>query len=195
MPVYFKYETPANALALNRICGDPLLPALVQWPLDEGGRKMIFIGSISSELLNSETSVKIPEGHLLSVFCPFEKNSVDIPIGLARHGAAGCVIHHPVGTPRSCEELPKISAKLIEKIPSIETDEDEFSEDLEDKMGGSPNWLQDRIDFSRSEFVAQFSGMYFEKIFPELKGIFMGGMLYVFFDSKLNQGFIRLQYS
>lgn len=91
--------------------------------------------------------------------------------------------------------LPIIDAKVLRLDENVETDEDEFSEDLDDKIGGNPNWLQDRFDYTGYDFVLQISGMYLGKIIPTHKEALMSGMLYIFYNPVDNNGLITLQYS
>lgn len=91
--------------------------------------------------------------------------------------------------------IPITEAKNLELDEDLETDEDEFSEDLDDKIGGVPNWLQDKFDYTGYDFVIQISGMCFNGIIPAHQELLMSGVLYVFYNSLNNNGLLTLQYS
>lgn len=156
---------------------------------------MIFLASISSALLKSTCNIIIPADHVLSIFYPYRKGDIEHVIGIARGKEPGFVVSHFAEAPRQEFEDPIREARKLELNENFETDEDEFSEDLDDKIGGRPNWLQDRFDYAGYDFVMQISGMYFRKVIPTHKDLFAGGMFYVFYNPSNNEGLVSLQYS
>lgn len=195
MASYIVYEKRADDREHSKIGGSSLLPKDMIWPKDRSGRNMLFLASISSELLMSECNISIPKDHVLSVFCPYKKGDIEHAIDMARGREPGFVISHLAEAPRQEFDDPILEAKKLELNKDFETDEDEFSEDVEDKIGGNPNWLQDKFDYSGADFVMQLSGMYFDEVIPTHKGIFLSGVLYVFYDPSSNHGTVALQYS
>lgn len=195
MASYIGYEGNADDQELSKIGGSALLPEAIKWPIDRHGRKMLFVASLSSQLLKAQCDIVIPEDQVLSIFCPYTKDDVECAIDMARGRERGAVIAHFAAAPRQEFEYPIHDIKKLVLDEDMETDEDEFSEELDDKIGGGPNWLQDRFDYSGYDFVLQISGLLFGKIIPSHKHIFMGGMLYVFYSPSDNKGLVTLQYS
>jgi hypothetical protein len=195
MPSYFTYEKSSGDKEFNRIGGNSLLPKFINWPIDKSGRKMLFLASLSPEIIQSECGIYIPEGNIISIFLPYKKGSIEHAIDIARQRDRGYIISHPPGELRQECEYPIIEGRQINLNKDFETDEDEFSEDIEDKIGGDPNWLQDRFDYSGHEFLMQISGLYFGTVFPDHKDLFMGGIFYAFYNSAKNDGLVLLQYS
>ncbi|MGO4294322.1 DUF1963 domain-containing protein [Chitinophaga sp. RAB17] len=195
MASYIEYEGDAEDQEHSKIGGSALLPEAIKWPIDRHGRKMLFLASLSSQLLKAQCDIVIPEDQVLSIFCPYERDNIECAIDMARGRETGCVIAHFAKEPRQEFNDPIAEVKKLVLNEDVETDEDEFSEDLDDKIGGNPNWLQDRFDYTGYDFVLQISGLYFGKIIPTHKHIFMGGMFYVFYHPSDNKGLVTLQYS
>lgn len=195
MASYTTYEKSTDDRDQDRIGGSSLLPPAINWPTDRHGRKMLFLASLSSDLLKSQCNIIIPEGQILSIFCPYKEDDIECAIDMARGRENGYVVAHFPTEPRQEFESPISSIKKLELNLNVETDEDEFSEDIDDKIGGRPNWLQDRFNYTGYEFVLQISGLYFGKVIPHHKNIFMGGVLYVFYNPLNNTGLLTLQYS
>jgi hypothetical protein len=195
MASYIEYEKNAADHEYNKIGGNSLLPASINWPADRHGNKMLFLASLSSHLLKSQCNIIIPEDHVLSIFCPYKNGDIEYAIDIARGRERGYVVAHLAGAPRQEFEYPITEAKKVELDEDLETDEDEFSEDLDDKIGGRPNWLQDTFDYAGYDFVMQISGMYFGKITPTHKDLLMSGMFYIFYNPHNNNGLVTLQYS
>jgi uncharacterized protein YwqG len=195
MASYTTYEKNADGHEHNKIGGDPLLPASIEWPVDRHGNKMLFLASLSPQLLKSQCNITIPDDHVLSIFCPYKSDDIEYAIDMARGRERGRIMAHLAGSPRQEFESSITEAKKLELDENLETDEDEFAEDLDDKIGGQPNWLQDRFDYTGYDFVMQLSGMYLGKIIPTHKGLLMSGMLYIFYNSSNNNGLVALQYS
>lgn len=195
MARYTVYEKDTNDQEYNKIGGSSFLPESINWPTDRHGKKMLFLASLSSELLKSQCNIIIPEGQVLSIFCPYKKDDIEYAIDMARARETGYLIAHFPVKPRQEFEYPISEIKKLELNLSFETDEDEFSEDVEDKIGGRPNWLQDSYNYAGYDFVLQISGLYFGKIIPSHKNIFMGGVLYIFYNPSNNNGLLTLQYS
>ena len=82
-------------------------------------------------------------------------------------------------------------------------DEDEFSDEIENKIGGSPVWLQDRMQFDGMTFCMQLVGASISKAWSTHKGIFLGGIGYLYLnpsvpdvaDAVVRCGQFRIQYS
>ena len=195
MASYVTYEKDTNDQERSKVGGSSLLPQSIGWPVDRFGKKLMFLASLSSDLLKSECGIDIPQGHILSIFCPYEKEDIEYPIDMARGRERGFVVVHPAEAPRQEFGDPILPAKKLELNKKFATDEDEFVEDIDDKIGGRPNWLQDRFDYAGNQFVMQISGMYFGKIIPTHKNVFMSGVLYVFYNLFSNEGLVTLQYS
>jgi hypothetical protein len=195
MASYIDYENEADDQAHSKIGGSALLPEAIPWPIDRHGRKMLFLASLSSQVLKTQCGIVIPENQVLSVFCPYNKEDISCAIDMARGRETGYVIAHFAGVPRQEFEYPVSGKKKVELNEDLETDEDEFSEDIDDKIGGTPNWLQDRFDYTGYDFVLQISGLYFAKMIPTHSNLFMSGVLYVFYNSSENKGLVTLQYS
>ena len=195
MARYVVYGKNADDRDHDKIGGSSLLPASASWPVDRAGRKMLFLASVSADWLKSECGIVIPQDHVLSIFCPYQKGSIEHSIDMARGREFGCVVSHPAKAPRQEFADAIFEPRKLELNVDFETDEDEFSDDIDDKIGGTPNWLQDRFDYSGHDFVLQISGLCFGKVVPTHKDLLMGGVLYVFYNSSSNAGRVTLQYS
>lgn len=195
MASYTIYDEHATDPEHDKIGGNSLLPVSIAWPRDRHGRKMLFLASISADLLQSQCNIAIPEGSILSIFCPYKKDEIEYAIDMARGREPGYLIAHLPDAPRQEFDYPILQGKKLRLNENVETDEDEFSEDVEDKIGGIPNWLQDRFDYTGYDFVLQISGMYLGKVIPTHKDVLMNGMLYVFYNAANNSGIVTLQYS
>lgn len=195
MASYTTYESNAGDHEHDKIGGNSLLPESINWPVDRHGNKMLFLASLSPQLLKSQCNITIPADHVLSIFCPYKKGDIEYVIDMARGRERGYIIAHLAGAPRQEFEYPITGAKRLELDTDLETDEDEFSEDLDDKVGGRPNWLQDTFDYAGYDFVMQMSGMYLGKMIQTHKDLLMSGMLYIFYNSANNEGLVTLQYS
>ena len=87
----------------------------------------------------------------------------------------------------------------IETHLNIE-DEDEFSDEIEEKVGGIPTWLQDTIEYTNYIFALQFIASEFNDYWPTHKELFMDGICYLFLNkildlSETQAGMFRIQYS
>ena len=160
------------------------MPLNTGWPKDKNGAPMLHLMTLSSDLINTYSTCKIPEKHCVSVFIPFEKNSIQHVIDLARTPETARIILHEVATQvrQECPEaLEPPHAITIESDPDRE-EEDEFSDEIEPKIGGGPTWLQDVIDAPGKQFLLQLLGSEFNKSWPSHQGIFMGGVVYMFIN-------------
>lgn len=195
MASYITYNRDTKDQEYDKIGGSCLLPETVDWPIDRHGNKMLFLASLSSDMLKSQCGMMIPEGQILSIFCPYKPDDVECAIDMARGREKGYMMTHLPAQPRQESEYPISGIKKIELNLNFETDEDEFSEELDDKIGGQPNWLQDRFNYTGYDFVLQLSGLSFGKNFADHKNLLMGGMLYIFYNPLNNSGLLTLQYS
>jgi len=193
---YLFYENICDSSIKNRIGGDACLPNTVTWPKDKNNRNMLFLMTLSGELISMYTKILIPKNLSISVFIPYTKNSITDTIQMARSSdIAKVIIHENENFTRQENDTPLLPARKISiKSEDIE-DEDEFSDEIEEKIGGVPTWLQDKIDYEDYEFVLQILGTEFGKYFPEYKNIFLGGVGYLFFSKSTKQGIFQIQYT
>ena len=110
MASYITYKKNADDHVHSKIGGDALLPASIKWPIDRHGNKMLFLASLSAHLLKSQCNIIIPDGHVLSIFCPYKKGEIMSAIDMARGRERGCIIAHLAESPRQeCEyQSPKL---------------------------------------------------------------------------------------
>lgn len=202
MVTYLFYDTLCEEDEKDRIGGDAYLPGNINWP-SHGNIPMLFLMTLSSNFLNKYANYEIPDSHCLSVFVPYAKGSIEGAIQLARTiDAATVLIHKTSSTPRQENKTPLNTCRKlrVEIHPDIE-DEDEFSDEIEEKVGGVPTWLQDRIDYTDEyKFVLQYIAGEFEGYWTDHNELFLDGICYLFLREPFNlndsqAGMFRIQYS
>lgn len=162
--------------------GDAALPSEIAWPEDKNGHPMLHLMALPSRWANQYAGCRLPYNYCVSIFIPFQKNSITHVIDLARNPLAAYVIaHEAASTLRQECASPLIPPHGIRiECDPDRPEEDEFGEDIEDKIGGGATWLQDRITAEGKQFLLQIGGMTFDTYWPTHGGMFMGGMLYLF---------------
>lgn len=100
MASYIIYNENAIDQNYNKIGGDSLLPTSIEWPRDRQGRKMLFLASLSADLLKSQCNITLPEDNILSIFCPYKKDDIACAIDIARGRETGYVVAHLPGVLR-----------------------------------------------------------------------------------------------
>ena len=182
MVKYLDFEAECGPSSLPRIGGGACLPVTCEWPKDGNGKPMMHLLALPANMVNDSSGCRLPENYCVSVFIPYRKNSIEHVIELARKPDAACIIAHEVSTKirQECESplLPPHEIKIDSDEEADE--EDEFSDEIESKIGGGPVWLQDRIDAPGCQFLLQLVGSAFNQYWPSHKGIFMGGICYFF---------------
>ena len=179
---YLDFRDECEESTIPRMGGGASLPLRVVWPEDKDGEPMLHLMTLSPELINTYSNCKIAETHCVSVFIPFKKNSVEHVIDLARRPESARVIAHEIATEirQECREpLDPPHAITVECDPGRD-DEDEFSDEIEPKIGGGPTWLQDVIEAPGKQFLLQLLSSQFNDSWPSHRGMFMGGVVYLF---------------
>jgi len=145
---------------------------------------MLHLMTLSSHLVNTYSACRIPENYCVSVFIPYGKESNGHVVDLARHPDTARIIAHEIGAEvrQECSDpLSPPYSMLIDSDPGRE-DEDEFSDEIEPKIGGRPTWLQDVIESPGKQFFLQLLASQFNKLWVSHRGMFMGGVVYLFID-------------
>lgn len=203
-----------NYLAVGNICDDGVGPQLgggaflppdVPWPCDENGREMLHLLSLPGGFLTNHTNITVDNSMCVSVFIPYSKDSVEESISLARRkDAAHVLVYEPGNLVRQQHGWPLQPCRILDVDPDEEAiDDDEFSDEIENKIGGIPVWLQDRIDYAGMEFCLQLVGGTIKQFWPSHSGIFLGGVGYLFLKPEIPSirggselcGSFRIQYS
>lgn len=202
MVSYLSFESICDELVVPHMGGGALLPPDIPWPKDDSGCPMLHFIVLPPETVASACGVLIPHDHVVSLFVPYSKDSVQYAIDLARKSqVARAVVHRRAGSARqecACALLPAhaLQVKVVDDID----DEDEYSDEIDSKLGGTPVWLQDRIDVPDYRFVLQLVGTLIGRFWPSHNGIFLGGICYFFVRadgdvSRQDFGKLRIQYS
>jgi hypothetical protein len=198
---YLFYNTICKESEKNRIGGSAFLPNEISWPNDVKSKPMLFLMTLSSDFLHKHTGCIIPNDNCVSVFVPYREGGIECAISMARSIDAAKVIVHKISqTTRQGFYKPLFPPRKIRlEIHCDIEDEDEFSEDIEEKVGGVPTWLQDRIDYKNYQFLLQFIAGEFNEFWPNHQELFMDGVCYLFlkkgFENLKNQaGMFRIQY-
>lgn len=166
----------------SRMGGDASLPAAIEWPRDKDGKPMLLLMTLASTLISTYLNNRLPENYGISVFVPFEKDSVEHVVDLARRPETARVIAHEIAPDLRQEcHAPLVPPHAITiEVDADREDEDEFSDEIENKIGGKATWLQDRIELYDKQFLLQVGAGLFDRYWPSHRGIFMGGMVYLF---------------
>jgi Domain of unknown function (DUF1963) len=171
--------------------GIPALPSELKWPLDSEGQPLLHLITIPGRTLNHYANLTVDGDTCLSVFVPFKAGDIKRGIQLAREsGASQVFLYKQLGEssapPKSLSFGP-FEMIFVEDRPDNE-DEEEFSGETDDKIGGHAIWLQRRIDLPKSKFVLQINERLLTESCPELAGIFVGGMGFLFIDVNAQPG-------
>ncbi|WP_081687019.1 DUF1963 domain-containing protein [Chitinilyticum litopenaei] len=196
----FKIECPPEFLP--RIGGQSCIPQEIDWPKSKDGNPMLHFMAIPTEIVNEHLGFELPEKHCISLFIPYQPDSIQHVIDLARNNNVASIFMHPIS-----KELRQECSFPLNPAHAIRIDcdhdaeeEDEFSDEIDSKIGGTPVWLQDRISIDHHHFLLQFVGSVFDKYWPSHKGLFMGGIGYVFINTEhlspgKNLGQLKIQFT
>jgi len=199
---FLAFDAECEQTFLPRMGGGTCLPKEVEWPRDKEGEPMLHLLTLPSNIVNIFSDCNLPTDHCISVFIPYRHDSIDYAIDLARKPGAAFVIAHKTSMEirQECKYplLPPHEIKI--DCDKEAEDEDEFSDEIDSKIGGGPVWLQDRLEISDKKFLLQLVGAMIGNCWPSHKGMFLGGIGYLFIDgnfdySKSRFGEFRVQFS
>jgi hypothetical protein len=182
---------PCNQETDCRFGGSPHLPDDIDWPVDSENVPLLHLFTISSVALNHYMNLAIEDGLQLSVFVPFKAGDIKRGISLARDPYRSKVLlYKPLKThgPKNSEQTLEPRTMTFMKDRPDDEDEEEFSGEVDDKIGGGPIWLQRRIQLPESRFLLQINEGLLTKVWPELAGIFVGGMGFLFVKNPARPG-------
>ena len=190
---------------LPRLGGGASLHITANWPKDASGQPMLHLISLPGELVSKLTGIQVHHAACISVFIPYQQDSIEESISLARQaGTAQVLLYQPGTVARQEFNLPMEPARAltIDSDEDVE-EEDEFSDEIENKIGGTPTWLQDRIDSGDMVFCLQLVGPTLVARWPAHRGLFLGGVGYLFLNKTMPEasfepivcGDFRVQYS
>lgn len=202
MVSYLVVDGICNVEAYPRIGGSCALPDDISWPKDNKDRPCTFLLGAESSWISKNAGVNLPNDLILSIFVPFDPSSVDHALAMARTPMSAKALLHPKATAfrqESSFSLDPPRALIVDLEPDAE-DEDEFSSEIEPKIGGMPTWLQRRIEIPQRRFVLQLMSHQIREHWPAHGSLFMGGVGYLFLDIAWNGanpevGELRLQYT
>ncbi len=186
-----------------RIGGSCALPKNINWPRSQTGEPCLLFLSADSTWIVNNAEIELPENMVLSVFVPFDPNSIDHSSAMARVSNSAKALLHTKETFYRQECLYPIEPPrqlVIERGNSPETVFSEIASEIEPKIGGDPTWLQNKIEIPGRSFVLQMMAHQIRKHWPSHSPLLMGGVVYLFLDTHWNQrepliGELRLQYT
>jgi hypothetical protein len=202
MTTFFKISSECQENTGPKIGGGVYMPNSMAWPIDKSGSPLLHLLTLPSDLVNRFVSVGLPSNHCISVFIPYKPGEVEHLIDLARKdGTARIFLYESTIKLRQECKTPLLPAKVMEIYETDDDEEGEFSDEIDNKIGGHGIWLQNRIEIPNKTFLLQLLGATMNQNWPSHQGILMGGVGYLFvstqFDSTTtnNIGEFKLQYT
>lgn len=201
MATFFKIVTESEENLYPKVGGGVFMPDSIAWPLDDSGHPMLHLLTMQSNDVNKFVANALPLNHFLSVFIPYKKGEIEYVIDLARKNGIAKVYAYEATTKLRQECItPLLPAKSMEIYETDDDEEDEFSDEVDDKIGGHGIWLQNRIEIAGKFFLLQLLGATINRNWPSHNGIFMGGVGYLFVSNTqgcpaLEVGEFKLQYT
>lgn len=162
---------------------------------------MLHFLSLKHDQVNRFIPDNIPSNNCISIFIPYKPGDVENTIDLARKDGTAKVLRYiPEMALRQEFSMPLLPAKAIDIFETDDEEEDEFSDEIDNKIGGHGIWLQNRIELPGKTFLLQVLGATVNENWRSHQGIFMGGVGYLFLNDEQNSvdsvaGDFKLQYT
>jgi Domain of unknown function (DUF1963) len=187
MATFFKIGAECQENTAPKIGGGVFLPNSMAWPLDKSGLPLLHLLTLPSELVNQFVTLDLPSNHCISVFIPYKPGEVEHLIDLARKdGTAKVLLYESTTGLRQECKTPLLPAKVMEIYETDDDEEDEFSDEIDNKIGGHGIWLQNRIEIPGKVFLLQVLGATMNQNWPSHQGILMGGVGYLFVSNQFD---------